>query len=75
MTDETQQSPAETVSHEPMLEHATACPVCDETLFGDETCESVRCAFQKRQASSELQEVLRQALAEQLTKSQRPEDK
>jgi hypothetical protein len=27
------------------VKHATVCPDCDETLFGDETCESVKCPF------------------------------
>jgi hypothetical protein len=26
-----------------MFEHATHCPICDETLFGNETCVSVDC--------------------------------
>lgn len=30
------------------MQHATVCPECDETLFGDETCESVDCPFAQR---------------------------
>jgi hypothetical protein len=33
--------------------HATMCPHCEETLFDDETCESVDCATREERIAAE----------------------
>jgi hypothetical protein len=36
-----------------LMGHATMCPHCEETLFGDETCESVDCATREERVAAQ----------------------